>query len=78
MSTVRLGRDPWRWTCPRGHHALKIRSNSHRGRPRATDTPGRFCCRTCRAAGHDPYYTADQLVDKKQRARDDDGSWPDP
>lgn len=67
---ISLGRDPYRWACPRGHVSL------HRRRTDAAAAP--FYCNGCRQADHDPHYTAAELVDRKQQARDDDGGWPDP
>lgn len=71
MSTdekVVLGRHPWRWVCPRGHHSLSVNSQSEPDR--------RYVCKMCqRDHRSDPYYHADDLVDKREREKNDDGTW---
>lgn len=60
-------RDPWRFCCPRWHHALKYRPTNP---PDST-----YICRTCQANGHAHEYSFDDLVDKKAHAQADDGEW---
>lgn len=78
--------DPYRYTCPRGHHTLTIRQadrpDSHGGRDRADHhSDGDLLCRTCRQKDNiDPYYDPSDVVDKKEEANRDpeDSTWPYP
>lgn len=71
MSTDRnvvLGRHPWRYTCPRGHHSLEVTAPNNPSR--------RYVCKMCQRNRNDTtHYSADDLIDKRERERTDDGSW---
>ena len=59
-----LARNPWRFTCPRGHHSI---------RPLASRDE--YMCTRCKQLGNDYHYSPSLLVDKRRRARADDGEW---
>jgi len=78
VASIPLGRDPYRFACPRGHTALtKRRPNRRTGADRReTASDGEYLCQTCRQNGaDDPYWHTTDIVDKKQVAQDDDGGW---
>jgi hypothetical protein len=81
--TIALGRDPWRFACPRGHSSLSHRppdtTDSTGGAERTYgDGTGEYLCLACRQQSRgdgDPYYDASDIIDKKERERTDDGGW---
>lgn len=53
--SAKRGRDPWRYTCPNGHHSYHRRTTS--------DAHAPFYCDECHRNGSDPHFT--EPIDKK-------------